>query len=199
MHWLWPWSLYLKVWASAEFQITGRDIADPWIIDLQSASDFSCSCSGLFPVISASPCSLSVHPMGLSAGWWWAWNTQPTQLHPGSSGGWSLAMLLGQSAANRNGSQQASGVQSSILHRGSPGGHRHTFLEILIESSPYCPACNLSNTLLYWLFLLKFYWNMVDLQGCDHFCCTTKWFTYTCTHTYSLSDSFPFRLSQNIG
>ena len=27
--------------------------------------------------------------------------------------------------------------------------------------------------------------SIVDLQDCDNFCCTTKWFSYTCTHIYS--------------
>ena len=38
------------------------------------------------------------------------------------------------------------------------------------------------------------------LQGRDNFCCTTKWpNNHTCTHIHSLSDSFPHRLSQNVG
>ena len=37
----------------------------------------------------------------------------------------------------------------------------------------------------------KFYWSVFDLQGCNNFYCTTKWFSYTCTHICSLSDSFP--------
>ena len=40
----------------------------------------------------------------------------------------------------------------------------------------------------------KFNWSIVDLQGCDNFCCTTKWFSYTCTHIRSLSDSFPTQI-----
>ena len=35
------------------------------------------------------------------------------------------------------------------------------------------------------------YWSIVDLQGCDNFCCTTKRFSYTCTYIHSLSHSFP--------
>ena len=42
---------------------------------------------------------------------------------------------------------------------------------------------------------LKFYWSIVDLR-CYHFCCTTKWFRYTCTHIL-FQILFPFRLSQN--
>ena len=53
-------------------------------------------------------------------------------------------------------------------------------------------------------FFFKFYWCVVDLQGCDNFCCARKWFSYTCTHIHSRSDFFPtdsnsHRLSQNIG
>ena len=33
-------------------------------------------------------------------------------------------------------------------------------------------------------------WSIVDLQCCDHFCSTTKWFSCTCTHIHSLPDSF---------
>ena len=39
----------------------------------------------------------------------------------------------------------------------------------------------------------KFYWNRVDLQCCDNFCYTTKWFSYTCIHILSFSDSFPIQ------
>ena len=38
-------------------------------------------------------------------------------------------------------------------------------------------------------FFFKVYWNIVDLH-CDNFCCTTKWFSCTCTHIHSLSDCF---------
>ena len=37
----------------------------------------------------------------------------------------------------------------------------------------------------------KCYWSIVDLECCDNFYCTTKRFSYTCTHIYSLSNSFP--------
>ena len=47
-----------------------------------------------------------------------------------------------------------------------------------------------SNFLKFFFVFLKFYWRIVDLQGWDHFCCT-KWFSDTCTHIHSLSDSFP--------
>ena len=40
-------------------------------------------------------------------------------------------------------------------------------------------------------FYRKFYWSIIDLQGCDNFCCTAKWFSFTCSHTHCLSDSFP--------
>lgn len=33
-------------------------------------------------------------------------------------------------------------------------------------------------------FFFHFYWGMVDLQGCHNFCCTTKWFNDTWTHTH---------------
>ena len=40
------------------------------------------------------------------------------------------------------------------------------------------------------LFFFKFYWNTVDLQGCDHFCCTTKWLSYTFIYTHPFSFGF---------
>ena len=47
-------------------------------------------------------------------------------------------------------------------------------------------------------FFLKtcFYWSIVDLQRCVNFCCTAKWFTYSCT---SILFNIPIRcgLSQN--
>ena len=52
--------------------------------------------------------------------------------------------------------------------------------------------------IFFFFHFLKFYWSIVDLQYCHNFYCTLKytvqvylWFTYTCTHTHSLSDSFP--------
>ena len=41
---------------------------------------------------------------------------------------------------------------------------------------------------------LKFYWSVVDLQGCDNFCCITKWFSYTHMYIHSPSDSFPTQI-----
>ena len=38
---------------------------------------------------------------------------------------------------------------------------------------------------------LKRCWSRVDLQCCDHFCCTTKGFGYACTHIHSFSGFFP--------
>ena len=40
---------------------------------------------------------------------------------------------------------------------------------------------------------LKFYWQIVDVQYCDDFCCTTKWFNYTYTHTCSFQILSPSR------
>ena len=37
------------------------------------------------------------------------------------------------------------------------------------------------------LFFFKFYWSLVDLQSCDNFCCTTKWFSHAYAHIHSLS------------
>ena len=33
------------------------------------------------------------------------------------------------------------------------------------------------------LFFKKSFISVVDSQGCNNFCCTTKWFSYTCTYT----------------
>ena len=38
----------------------------------------------------------------------------------------------------------------------------------------------------------KFYWYIIDLQHCDHFCCTAKWFSYANIHI-SFSYSFLLR------
>lgn len=51
-------------------------------------------------------------------------------------------------------------------------------------------------------FFFHFYWGMVDLQGCHNFCCTTKWFNDTWTHTHVLSPlcpSVPLSLSWEVG
>ena len=41
---------------------------------------------------------------------------------------------------------------------------------------------------IFFLFLVKFYWSIVDLQCCDNFFCTPKWFSYP----------FPFRFFSHI-
>ena len=39
---------------------------------------------------------------------------------------------------------------------------------------------------------LKFYWRIVDFQGGDNFCCTTKWYLYNnYTYIYILFQVFP--------
>ena len=40
-------------------------------------------------------------------------------------------------------------------------------------------------------FVGWFYWSRFDLQCCDRFCCTVKWFNDTCPHIHSLLHSFP--------
>lgn len=46
-------------------------------------------------------------------------------------------------------------------------------------------------------FLFKFYWITVNLKCCDHFCCTTKWFSYTHTAGYHrILSSHPCALQQ---
>ena len=55
---------------------------------------------------------------------------------------------------------------------------------------------------LFILFLcvpLPYGWSIADLQCCDNFCCTTRWFSYTCTHTHSFSDSFPIDYHRLLG
>ena len=39
--------------------------------------------------------------------------------------------------------------------------------------------------------LVWFYWNIDNLYGYVHFCCITKWFSYTCIYIDYFSDSFP--------
>ena len=46
--------------------------------------------------------------------------------------------------------------------------------------------------LLFFFLFLKFYWSIVDLQVCDNFCCTIKWFSYIRTHIH------PFRFFPHI-
>ena len=61
-----------------------------------------------------------------------------------------------------------------------------------LEKGCFCHAERLTSILWEPLnFFFKFYYSIVDLKGCDNFCCTKKWFRYTCTHIHSLSDSFP--------
>ena len=50
-------------------------------------------------------------------------------------------------------------------------------------------------------FFLKFDGSLVDLQGCDHFCCTTKWFSYTCQHIqffFSFFSNRDYQLNERI-
>ena len=41
-----------------------------------------------------------------------------------------------------------------------------------------------------YIYFLKFYWSIVDLQCCVSFRCTAKWFSSTYTYVHSFSDSF---------
>ena len=45
--------------------------------------------------------------------------------------------------------------------------------------------------LLFFMFLKKCFWNIVDLQFCVSFRCTAKSFSCTYTYIHSFSDSFP--------
>ena len=51
---------------------------------------------------------------------------------------------------------------------------------------------------IYWfyffIYILKLYWGIVDLQCVINFYCTTKWFSYMYTHIHSFSDSFPIEI-----
>ena len=82
--------------------------------------------------------------------------------------------------------------QKHISSKGSSGAQERIFSSFLwflvVGSNPwYSLACGDINQIS--AFFFKFYWSVVDLQGCDNFCCTKKWFT--CTHIHSLSYSFP--------
>ena len=60
----------------------------------------------------------------------------------------------------------------------------------------------LTSNLLFWsrhlfIYVLFFHWHMVDLHCCVHFCCTTKWFSYTYIHIL-FSILFHCGLSQDI-
>ena len=57
-----------------------------------------------------------------------------------------------------------------------------------LRSQTHLTTCWSTAALFYFFFnFFKFYWNIVDLQGCGNFCCATEWFSYTCAH---ISDSF---------
>ena len=63
---------------------------------------------------------------------------------------------------------------------------------LITPSSPSLPLIFKITWFFYFFFIFskKFCGSMVDLQCCDNFCCTTKWFSYTYTHIRSFSDSF---------
>ena len=60
----------------------------------------------------------------------------------------------------------------------------------LFNSVAYYPAKGflLHTFFSFFNILLK---HIVDVQYCDNFCCTTKWFSYSCTYIHCLLDSFP--------
>ena len=48
-------------------------------------------------------------------------------------------------------------------------------------------------------FFFKFYWSGVDLQGCDNFCHTTKWFSYIYIHIHSFGFFFHIDYHRILG
>ena len=53
------------------------------------------------------------------------------------------------------------------------------------------PALCWLKTLCFFLFLINFYWSIVDLQCCVSFGCTAKWIRHTYTYIHSFKNSFP--------
>ena len=64
-----------------------------------------------------------------------------------------------------------------------------------VLSCTFCLKKSIYKTIIYFCyhFMLSiiFYWGIVDLQCCVNCYCTAKWFSYTYTHIYIFSYSFP--------
>lgn len=80
-----------------------------------------------------------------------------------------------------------------------------TFNVVSLTSARIKMPNNMFGILTYWLgpstillmaiflffYLKKNYWSLADLQRCDDFFYTRKWFSFTYTHIHSFADSLP--------
>lgn len=142
VHWLWPWSLSLKMLV---FTSQSRAVAmDTWSTTPPTSFPSVSLCLQL-PLPWAAPSNLRLPLLCQCASrgpFCWAVVVGPLipgiQVHPGRGEGWSSLMSQEQPVTSRNGSQQ---VNAAVFHPSGahPGTHRYIFPMVLIESSRHCP------------------------------------------------------------
>ena len=104
---------------------------------------------------------------------------------------WACCMIITEMSFGKHSLQN---VVMAVCFRTQWASHFHDHA----SHSPLCWDAGVTHLHCFVLFrninlfyFLKFYLSIVDLQRCDHFSRTTKWFCCTWPHIRSLSDSFP--------
>ena len=65
--------------------------------------------------------------------------------------------------------------------------HVPSFIQTVVDTARMC--------VFIYLFLINFYWSIIDLQCCVSFCCIAKWVGYTYTYIPSFLDSIPVEVT----
>ena len=124
------------------------------------------------------------------------WDTVHVTLHT-YCGPASLALLLAVHISWWSGIPEALEASSEMMP-GKPISYRS--YEVTAQTPPSQMGCSslfkaVPHLLFFFLFLFKFYGNMVDLQCCISFRCIAKWINYMYKYLHSF---FPSELLQTV-